>query len=102
MDPGGPDPHDCCPPGVIKSLLTNLFGLVYTGQKLTAGLFDSKGQRNGGQLIDAVDAKLNVLILELVYEDRHGVERVIAVSCRHLSSSQTAASLSPFIGTPPQ
>ena len=30
MDPGGPDPHDCCPPGVIKSLLTNLFGLVYT------------------------------------------------------------------------
>ena len=21
MDPGGPDPHDYCPPGVIKSLL---------------------------------------------------------------------------------
>jgi len=25
-----PWPHDCCPPGVIKSLLTSLFGLVYT------------------------------------------------------------------------
>ena len=29
MDPGGPDPHDCCPPGVVKPLLTNPFGLLY-------------------------------------------------------------------------
>lgn len=33
------------------------------GQKLTAGLFDSKGQRDGGQLIDAIDVKLNILVL---------------------------------------
>lgn len=73
-----------------QDLMFIIDGVCEEGQKLAAGPFYPKGQNDGGQLLDAVETKLNILVAERVSEHRHGVKRVVAVGCRHLGRREKA------------